>query len=273
MRGRPRHFLFDQKKALLPHTSLEIMFNLANSDVYLKKFTDDDIKIKITDMYLDICRQRLWSSSYNRIQQVLRHTPAKYPLLNRKEMRYHNIPSGTTSYSAPGVFSGLSPKQLVIGFLEGANITGDPTKSAFDFKNVGVKEIYTEKNGFKVPYESYNNLDFKNALVSGSALHPFMQVSQLGQKQQYPTNLNISYVDYVNNGFTLYVFDYSPDSNESTNSEDYITPTNNSALNVFVTFDTENNHGTKTPLHMVLFAMYDSLLEIDNNGMCNYNWV
>lgn len=274
VRGRPQHFLFEQRKRIIPHCQLEFTFTKANKDVYYKSFDDagQTGSIKIMRMYMIIQRQIVTPEYYRRIQSVLIQRPAKYPLVNRTEMRYHNIPVGTTTYQALAVFSGLTPKKMVVGFMPGPNFQGTRTTSGLNFQPCQVHEIYTEKNGFKVPSNGYSNLNFGTALATGSALKPYMALKALGKQQDPPVELNISYSDFCMNGYCLFVFDYTPDMKEEKNNDNTMSPTNTSPINLNVVFDTDQT-GIPEALHMVMYASFDSLLDIDRDRRVTFNWM
>ena len=98
---------------------------------------EDDIpRLKIQNMHLLVKRQKLNPQDMNSIEMAIRNQPAKFPLKDRTELRYHNIPLGTVTYNTNDLCNGVSPARVIVGFVKGSKFSGDYKKSAFNLSIV-----------------------------------------------------------------------------------------------------------------------------------------
>ena len=271
LRVKPNHFMFKQLKCIPPRNDFTITFTKAKTKLYLNSFEadEDDIpRLKIQNMHLLVKRQKLNPQDMNRIEMAIRNQPAKFPLKDRTELRYHNIPLGTVTYNANALFNGVSPTRVIVGFVKGSNFSGDYKKSAFNFEHCNVNDVWFEKNGRRVPTTGYESLHLGgDAYHSGSALYPYKCLKQLGERCVPPKILNISYKDFCDNGYTLFAFDFTSEK-EAGDGESFST-VNTAPINLYVNFSKE----TPESINIVLYSMYDSCLFIDKNKNVTYNWI
>ena len=266
VRDKLHHFLFEQDKCIPPKIDIRLVLTKAREEFYLKTFEDDNIvRLKIEKMYLKIVRQKLNPKYHLHILDVWSRSKARYPL-RRNEVRYHNIPQGQSEYTAQSVFSGVSPTQIIVGFLHATNFAGHHQRSLFNFTNSNVEDIHFEKNGKRIPTLGYKKLDFPNAVNTGSALAPFKALMDIGKRQGH--DINISYPEYCESGYSLFSFDFTPDVDEA-GSDAVFSSVNTAPINMFVNFKPAPDHA----INVILYSFYDSLLEISKDGHITYNWM
>lgn len=270
MVGHIKHFLFKQEKWLPPRTNVELQLTKANPEIYLKSANDaaEVPRVKIMSMSMNIKKHKLNPKDQEHIEKVMSKYPARFPLSGRKELKYHNIARGSSVYVAQTLFSGVSPTMIVVGFVKGTNFLGNHKGSTFNFENFNIEEIFFMKNGKKYPTSSYNRLDLgADAVHTRSAIGPYNALKKLGQSLKEPKILNISYEDFCNKGYTLFVFDFTNNDNEE--REEVFSTVNNAPASMHVTF----REPTAEAINAVLYSSYDNTLTINQDHQVSYNWL
>lgn len=270
MVGKPFHFLFDQPKCLPPRRNLEIIFEKSPEKIYLKSYgTTQEIALQITDIEFYLVKHKLALDSDLYIQKILQSgTTAKFPIHNRRELQYLNIPQGVRSFNNPVTFSGSNPTGLIIGLLDGRNFNGENKRSVFNFQNFNLATIYCEKNGVQYPSLKYAKLDYKNkAEKSHSAIVPWLELLNIGKKMD--KRIDISYTNFCKDGYSLYYFDFTPDKGEANNGVEYFSFSNSSPIQIYFEFD----EMTPSSIIAIMMPTFDGLLELGRDSLVRYNWL
>lgn len=270
MVGHLMHFLFKQDKWLPPRTNVEVQLTKANREIYMKSFEDvaQVPQVKIVSMSMNIKKHKLNPKDQEHVEKVMRRYPARFPLTGRKELKYHNIARGSSVYVAQTLFSGVSPTQVIVGFVRGTNFLGNLHGSTLNFEHFNIEEIFFMKNGKKYPTSGYSHLDLGgHAFSNRSALAPYKALKMLGHSLKEPKLLNISYEDFCSKGYTLFVFDFTNNDNED--SEEVFAPVNNAPASMHVTF----REPTQESINAVLYSSFDNTLTINQDHQVSFNWL
>ena len=171
----------------------------------------------------------------------------------------HQINVGTWTYVKDNIFSSpILPKFVIIGLITQTAYSGSNTKeSPFDFKPFDLKKIALFVDGSSVPFRSGYEPNFQTPLLSDVYMRSIVQGGT-----HFNRNLNngITMEDFQNGPYTFYTFNLTPDYNY------YQTQFPKSApVRLDITFGT----ALLTPINVIVYAIYDSQLEITKDRQIN----
>ena len=90
---------------------------------------------------------------------------------------------------------------------------------------------------------------------------------ELGKNMSPPKELNMSDEDWCANGYTLFVFDFTPDKQESMDVEVF-SYVNDAPINIYMQFRTTVAHS----INVILYSKFDSLIKLSPNPQAMWNW-
>lgn len=173
--------------------------------------------------------------------------------LNRVDLRTHTISANESSASLDNVVIGTIPKLLVVGFVDNQAFSGHATSNPFNLKHFDYNYFAIKVNGIQVPGDAYTpNFDDDR----------FQRVYQTLFSETHVKNgplTNMITEDMFKNGYALTVFDLTPDSS-GTESHTSL-PRQGS-----VRFDIRFAKPLKQAITVLVYAVYDGLVEIDEGG-------
>ena len=160
LRDRIKHFLFEQKKTLLPRTDLQIELAKAKPEHYILSWADAAAapQIKIVPIRLWVKYQKLLPEAQTRVDHVLNQFYTLIPLSPRIDLTYLTIGSGISTFKAQAVFHGTSPTQVILVMVDGRNFLGAYDRSLFNFHHFNLSEVWFTENGVRIPTQGYTNL-------------------------------------------------------------------------------------------------------------------
>lgn len=250
--------LFYQDRLLLNGVSMRIRMNRSKNAFCLLSAVDGaNYKVVISHASLFIRKVKVTSDTFLGHAAALEHSPALYPI-RRVECKVLSIPTGNMSFTPDDVFLGQIPKRIVLGLVENAAFNGAYNKNPFNFKHFKANEVGIYVNGeaqpikaLKLNFDSDQYLMGYMSLFSGTGTLYHNQGNEI-TRQDYPQ------------GYTLYAFDLSPDLS----SGPHISPIKQGNLRIGIQFA----EGLTATVNCIIYAEFDSMIEIDSNRNVAYNW-
>ena len=98
-------------------------------------------------------------------------------------------------------------------------------------------------------------------------MYAWKNLLELGQNMTPPKELNINYEDWCSKGYTLFVFDFTPDKQESMDV-DVFSHVNDAPINIHIQFRT----AVTASINVLLYSKFDSLIKLSPNKQATWNW-
>ena len=240
-------------RAIFGGIPMKIVFNRHNTyfSLMCKSSDKDKYKIIFGDVRLHIFRVTVDPSIVLRHQQMLKRTPANFPIVQVK-IKTFSVGQGLTSFNIANIFRGLLPNTLYLGLLTGKAFSGDVTKNPFKFENHDLNLICLRVNGEQVP----NAQAFRPNWTTGEYVREYVNF-------QHCVGVDANYLD---NGITLgnykdetclHAFDLNPDQCNGFHS--HATQEGN------IDVDIELGTPTAEPLTVLVYAVFNSAITIDHD--------
>ena len=229
-------------------------------------------RVKFEDVVLKIRKVKLDETVSTANELALRRTPALYPI-RRVECKALSIPSGLPHVRKDNIFSGMIPKSFVFGLVHAAAYSGiyggkEGAKwrngNPYNFQHYNVTTITLTVNGEEVPFKQLT-LDYKGG-TSKKTKHFVQAYNTLfsGTGKMYTnTGLDITREEYAE-GYTLYVFDLTPDM---CNTSGYFNAIHRGSLSVDITFGEAANK----PIAMVCYGDFENIISINSERNVIYD--
>ena len=238
--------------------------------------TNANARVKFEDDVLKIRKVKVDETVSIANEQILKRTPALYPI-RRVECKALSIPSGLPHVRKDNIFSGMIPKSFVFGLVDaaaysgiyggkntGVGATGYKHANPYNFQHYNVTTITLTVNGEEVPFKQLT-LDYKGG--SDGKTKEFVQAYNTlfsGTGKMYTnTGLDITREEY-DKGYTLYVFDLTPDM---CNTSGYFNAIQRGSLLVDITFETAPGKA----IAMVCYGDFENIISISSERNVIYD--
>ena len=199
--GRPALDITEQPLVILPGVSLKLTLT-PQSDAFALRGTR--AKIHLTHVSLFVRKVKVNPSIHAAHLSTLNKTNAKYRI-TRKVVKVFTVPSGVHSISKDNIFLGQLPKKITVGFVSSTAFHGDFDKNPFNFAHYSLNHIALHVGGRSIPAKPLEP-NFEKDFYFRSYLQ---MLAAQGVDAVDHTN-GITYEEYKS-GFTLFVFDLTPD--------------------------------------------------------------
>ena len=270
--------IFMCDRLLLNMVDLKVVLNRAPNAFCLMDIavTANQInpKVKFEDVVLKIRKVKVDEALSVANEQVLKRTPALYPI-RRVECKALSIPSNLPHVRKDNIFSGMIPKSFVFGLVDAAAFSGIyggnkggsngfKNGNPYNFQHFNVSTITLTVNGEEVPFKQLT-LDYKGG--SNGKNKDFVQAYNTlfsGTGKMYTNSgLDITREEY-DKGYTLYVFDLTPDM---CNTSGYFNAIQRGSLSVDITFAEASN----VPISMVCYGDFENIITINSERNVMYD--
>ena len=231
-------------------------------------------KVKFEDVVLKIRKVKVDETVSIANEQILKRTPALYPI-RRVECKALTIPANLPHVRKDNIFSGMIPKSFVFGLVDAAAFSGiyggDQGSSKgfkhgnpYNFQHFNVSTITLTVNGEEVPFKQLT-LDYKggNAEKNKDFVQAYNTLFSGTGKMYTNTGLDITREEY-DKGYTLYVFDLTPDM---CNTSGYFNAIQRGSLSVDITF----GEASKVPIAMVCYGDFENIISINSERNVIYD--
>ena len=208
--GRPLLDITEQPLLILPGVSLKLTLT-PSSDAFRLRGTA--AKVHLTHVSLFVRKVKVNPSIHAAHLSQLNRTNAKYRI-NRKVVKVFTVPTGNHSISKDNIFLGQLPKKLTLGFVSSNSFHGDLTLNPFDFKHYQLNHLALHVGGRCIPAKPLEP-QFDRDIYFRS----YLQMLAAQGVDAADHTIDLSYEDFKA-GFTLFVFDLTPDQEAVCNDHD-----------------------------------------------------
>ena len=169
--------------------------------------------------------------------------------LRRISLKHLTIPAGQTTISHDNILLGEIPERIILGLLSDSDLVCGNQTNPFNFQHFSVNQLAMYVNGELVPNKKYTP-----NFTTGEYIREFVGLYEGLNKYLKTINFDLSLNEF-GNGFTIYVFDLTPDSL----SADCHAVPRKGAVRLDLQFAT----APATSIAAIIYAEYDSMIEID----------
>lgn len=240
---------------LLPN-NIDISFTLHPSSNEFRLMFPADVDtpvVELSTMMLYVRRVKLSPPMASAIAETLRLKPALYPI-SRVVVKTYQISVGHPEINRENLSVGTLPRAVIFGIVESDAYVGTGAKSPFNFQQKGSTFVSLYRDNEAIPSVAYTPRWSERDAVR-EYLSLFQATNSLGSNR----SCNISYSDYLKNGYVLYAFDLTPD--ESPSGVHGTNPRQGN-LSMKLQFEVGKMNQTCT---LIAYMVYDNQIYIDNN--------
>ena len=262
--GRLHGDIFHQPHALISNVPMKIKL-VPNRDnfIIVSRAPADGVpqeayKMVIKEARLIIPAYEVSPSLSIAHEQILQTTNARYPI-RRVTMKHLSIPTAQTQHAHDNIIAGPLPERIVIGLVSDVAMSGGYQQNPLNFEHFGCTQMALYVNGEMFPTRPYQP-DFAN----GRYIRDYLSIFKGNGILYSDKSVGINRHEYAN-GYTIWVFDLSPDQVNMRS----IAPHRTGNIRLEVKFAAP----TTQTINIIVYAEYDSLIEIDKyrNVIAAYN--
>ena len=260
--GAIRLNFFNQPKYLLPGVDVRLTLKRAASSFSCMasgaETGEEEVMIIIKSAKLRVRKAQVNPSVEWGHNLGLENKNAIYQFVVAKIVK-HQINIGMYEYVKDNVFSSpLMPKYIVLGLVKQSAYSGSNTKDdPFNFQPFGVRRLALYVDGSSAPYRSGYEPNFDIPMVSDVFMRSIVQ-----SEGNYNKNLNngITIDDFTKGPATFYTFNLTPDYSIAQKQFPKSSP---------VRLDISFKKPIEEPINVIIYALFDSQLEITKNRDIN----
>ena len=260
MEGRIHSDLFAQDRYILGAVPIKLKLVRTRDPFCLVSSAENpNFKMVIEECVFRARRVTVAPSVMMSHNQALQQTTAKYPI-NRIDCKVVSVPRGNMSGNQPNIFQSILPNRIVIGMVDADAFNGTYAKNPFNFKNYDTTTMGLTVNGENLPGKPLQlRFGQENNYISA------FQTLFSGTNKMFDNQGNGITREQYGNGYTLFVFDLTPDLCLGDNKQPM--KTGNASI--------ECQFGTplEAAINFVVLGEFQSLIEIDanRNVLCDFN--
>ena len=248
--GRLHADIFFQTRYMINEVNTKIKLTRSKDSFCLMTSEGEQYKIKIINAVMRIRKVKISASVYLAHAKVLESSTAKYPI-KRVICKTFTVPSGHLDFIQEKLFSGQLPTRLIIGCVNNRAFNGDYRTNPFNFQHFSATELSLyldgQQNAIKPLAMDYANNLYVNA---------YMGMYSGSRKENQDEGNGIGRNEFAN-GYTLYVFDLTPDLSEC----DSFNLTRSGGVRLAMKFST----ALANTITVIAFAEFENIIEIDRN--------
>jgi hypothetical protein len=248
--GRLHTDLFFQSRYMLNEVNTRIKLTRSKDSFCLMTSEAELYKIKIVSAVMRIRKVKIAPSIYLAHAKVLESGMAKYPI-RRVICKTFTIPTGYLDFNQEKLFSGQLPTRLVIGCVDNKAFNGDYKTNPYNFHHFDASEISIYLDGQQHAIKPLV-MDFENKLY----VNAYMNMYSGTRKENQDEGNGIDREEFAN-GYSLYVFDLTPDLSE------------NDSFNLIrsggVRLGMKFRSALAKTITIVAIAEFEKVIEIDRN--------
>ena len=200
--GRPLLDITEQPLLILPGVSMKLTLT-PSSDAFALRGRAG-AKIHLTHMSIFLRRVKVNPSIHAAHLSQLNRSNAKYRI-NRKVLKVFTVTTGQHSISKDNIFLGQLPKKLTLGFVSTTSFHGNVNHNPFYFKHYNLNHLALHIGGRSIPAKP-----LEPNFAADLYLRTYLQLLAAQGVDAADHAIHLSYEDFKA-GFTVYVFDLTPD--------------------------------------------------------------
>ena len=280
----PHSPLFHTGKFLVPQQEVSIKMYFNDPSLYLvsgadtnanaikgRALTQDDVKLT-----LNLCQVTVVPFLYREITTARGHNAALYPLVASK-IRTFSMANGLTDFDQDQLFTNRVPVRVIVGLLHNDAFNGHARRSPFCFQKFGLTVIRMTINGEEYPYKNALELvhndgskdmhGYRHLLEATAAYQrgePSVLLPDMWGQTAPKLNHHNGSVIYPSGNVTLFTFNFTPDGLPDAST--FHPPQSG---NVRLQFKLNASPGHAVTI--MLYAKFENVMEIDQNGGVLYN--
>ena len=244
--------MFMQERYLISQSDLRIEM-YRNSDAFClidPAARGQNYKIRVKSMCLYMRKVEVSDSINLAIETMLQNTTIKYPI-RRTQITTLHITENRRSTPLNALFTGITPRRLVVGLVKAEALRGNYNLSPFDFQDFGISEIKLTSSTVTLPNTPYK-LNFDENKYVRAFVDMFEGLNVGNDNRGNAINL-----ESFKKGKTFFVFDLSADQSDSTYWQ--LIKEGSTSLEILFQKNLPANG-----LECVIFAEFDSMLFVDH---------
>ena len=253
---RPHLDMCHQHKLLINGVQVKLAFQVNDPKFYMVWKSDkvNSLSVSFLHVALFVRHVRVSDLIMSKHEAYLNKNFAKYQIA-RNEIRHCIIPKGVFHHSLTDVVNGQLPKRVLLFMTDNDASSGNEKKNPFRFKHFNVNHLACYVNGEQYPSVAYTP-NFGNTSID----EPIREYWELYRGlRQYPRPfIDLSYEQFKN-GFTVFVFNLSPDCSDGLDA--HLNLIKNGNLRFELKFSAE----TPNVISVLFFCEFDSLIQIDKD--------
>ena len=248
--GRLHTDIFFQSRYMLNEVNTRIKLSRSKDSFSLMTSENEQYKIIIVSAVIRIRKVKIAPSVYLSHAKVLEGGMAKYPI-RRVICKTFTVATGYMDFIQEKLFNGQLPTRLIIGCVDNKAFNGDYKQNPFNFQHFNATEISLYLDGQQTTIKplvmNYANGQYVNA---------YMCMFTGTRKENQDEGNGIDRNEFAN-GYTLYVFDLTPDLSEN----DSFNLTRSGGVRVGMKFAAP----LARTITVIAFAEFENIIEIDRN--------
>ena len=239
---------FNQPRKLITNTPLRLKFTLQKPEFLLNAYKAADYKISVNDITVYGRRLLMNPSVIQGHMKGLDKLNASYPITHSKLFTY-TIPKGQKSFRKDDLFPSSNPKLLMVAMVTNEAYNGTLDLNPFNFQHFDLDEISLLVNG-----KSYPGPLYKPDFANNNYVRDYCDCMEVFNYYNTDDTNGLTYKEY-GNGYTIYAFDLTPDSNISS---DHRHPNLGHGIRLDIKFKTD----LAKSINVLVYACFDSEVQI-----------
>jgi hypothetical protein len=248
--GRLHSDIFFQSRYMMNEVNTRIKLLRSKDSFCLMASTAELYRVKIMSAVMRIRKVKVSPSIYLAHAKTLESGMAKYPI-RRVICKTFTVPAGYLDFVQEKLFSGQLPTRLVIGCVDNKAFNGDYKLNPFNFQHFNANELSIYLDGQQHAIKPLV-MDFEKNLY----VNAYMSMYSGCRKENQDEGNGIERTEYAG-GYSLYVFDLTPDLSEN----DSFNLTRTGGVRISMKF----SKALEKTITVVAFAEFENLIEVDRN--------
>lgn len=242
--------IFNSDRYLINGIDMNIKLIRNVPEFFLMKANDSlEINVKINNAILYVRKAKISPSILLAHSLALEKATAKYPI-KRVIVNTYTISQNVQNFTTPNLSSSVLPLRVIVGMVDSKAFNGSYKHNPFNFQHFNLRQLQLTLDSKNIPY--YKGLEFD--FNSKKCLRGYFTLFEGIDGPVFLNGNDISREDY-SEGYTLFVFDISPDLC----SGDHFNLLKTGELVLDLSFH-ENLNKTIT---LVVFMEFDNMIEIN----------
>jgi len=218
-------FLMEQYLCSFLDLAISLKRTTNHDFLFITSEAGSNFKFQIDTITLHIRKVKLLTSVAASIEKIMRESGQniEYPLRDARVMSKTYAGFGTQLIE-DNLFHGVIPNRVVVGIVMNDAFAGAKAKNPFYFKHKKMTEIGLTVNGVATPYSAVT-ADFGDSKNYVKMYHLMLESMQGVTDITNSNAVDISFAEF-GAGYSLAVFDLSPDQNGTMNQHRFNQPAN-----------------------------------------------